>query len=52
MRLKEDSENIKTQHSKYQDQGIWSHNLMANKEGKSGTSDRFLFWGLKNHCGW
>ena len=24
---------------------------MANRKGKSGSSDRFYFWGLQNHCG-
>ena len=25
---------------------------MANRWGKSGSSDRFYFLGLQNHCGW
>ena len=25
---------------------------MANRRGKSGSNDRFYFFGLKNHCGW
>ena len=25
---------------------------MVNRRGKSGSSDRFLFLGLWNHCGW
>ena len=25
---------------------------MANRKGKSGSSDRFYFLGLQNHCGW
>ena len=25
---------------------------MANRRGKSGSSDRFSFLGLQNHCGW
>ena len=25
---------------------------MANRRGKSRSSDRFSFWGLQNHCGW
>ena len=33
---------LKTQHSKNQDHGIWSHHFMANKWGKSGSSDRFF----------
>ena len=26
--------------------------LMASRRGKSGSSDRFSFLGLQNHCGW
>ena len=36
--------------SENQDPGIWSHHSMANKRGKSGSSDRFYFIGLQNHC--
>ena len=25
---------------------------LANIKGKSGSSDRFYFLGLQNHCGW
>ena len=25
---------------------------MTNRRGKSGSSDRFYFLGLQNHCGW
>ena len=32
--------------------GIWSHHFMANRWGKSGSSERFSFLGLQNHCGW
>ena len=34
---------FKAQHSKNQDHGIWFHDFMANKWGKNGNSDRFLF---------
>ena len=27
-----------------------SHHFMANRRGKSGSSDRFYFLGLQNHC--
>ena len=27
---------LKTQHSKYEDHGIWSHHFMANRWGKNG----------------
>ena len=43
---------LKTQHSKNEDHGIWSHHFLANRRGKSGSSDRFYFIGLQNHCGW
>ena len=33
------------------DHGIWSHHFMANRRGKSGSSDRFYFLGFQNHCG-
>ena len=38
-----------TQHSKIQDHGNWSHHFMANRRGKSRSSDRFYFLGLQNH---
>ena len=28
------------------DHGIWSHQFMANRKGKCGSSDRFLLLGL------
>ena len=43
---------LKTQHSKNWDHGIWFHHFMANTLGKTGSSDRFYFLGLQNHCGW
>ena len=42
---------LKTQHSKNSDHGIWSHHLMVNRWGNNGSSDRFYFLGLQNHCG-
>ena len=39
------------QHSKNQDHSIWFHHFMANRRGKSGSSDRFYCLGLQNHCG-
>ena len=30
----------------------WSHHFMANRWGNNGTSDRFYFLGLQNHCRW
>ena len=29
---------------------IWSHHFKANRRAKSGSSDRFYFLGLQNHC--
>ena len=42
---------LKTQHSKDEDHGIWSHHFMANRRGNNGNSDRLYFPGLQNHCG-
>ena len=40
---------LKTPHSKNKNHGIWSHHFMANKRGKSGNSNRFLFsWAAKS----
>ena len=41
---------LKTEHSKNEDHGIWSHHFKAKRWGKSGSSDRFYFLGLQNHC--
>ena len=32
--------------------GNWPHCFMANKRGKGGSSDRFPFLSLQNHCRW
>ena len=52
MKVKEESEKagLKTQHSKNEDHGIWSHHFMANRWGNSGNSVRLYFLGLQNHC--
>ena len=40
--------NIKKKKKKEEeDQGIWSHHFMANRRGKSGSSDRLYFLGLQ-----
>ena len=53
MRVKEESEKAGLKHNiKNKDHGIWSHHFMANKRGKSGSSDRFYFFGLQSHCKW
>ena len=36
---------LKTQHSKNEDHGIWSHLFMANRWGNNGKSDRLYFGG-------
>ena len=54
MRVQEESEraglklNIKTN----KDHGIQPHYFMANRRGKSGSSDRLPLLGLYNHCRW
>ena len=54
MKVKEKSKKswLKTEHSKNEDHGIWSHHFMTNRWGKSRNSDRFYFLGLQNHCRW
>ena len=43
---------LKTQHSKYENHGIWSHNFIAYRWGNNRNSERLYFLGLHNHCGW
>ena len=43
---------LKTQHSKNEDRGIWSHHFMANRWGNNGNSDRLYFLGLQNRFKW
>ena len=38
---------LKTQHSKNEDHGIWSHHFMANRWGNNGNSDRLYLRGSK-----
>ena len=38
---------LKTQYSKNEDHGIWSHHFTANRWGDNGNSDRFYFLGLQ-----
>ena len=54
MKMKEESEKagLKLKHSKNEDDGIQSHNLIANRRGNSGNNDRPYFLGLQNHCSW
>ena len=39
---------LKTQHSKNEYHGIWSHHFMVNRWRNNGNSDRFYFLGLQN----
>ena len=49
IRVKRRVENwLKTQHSKNEDHGIWSHPFMANREKEETVAGYFL--GLQNHC--
>ena len=43
---------LKTQHSRNEEHGIWSHHFVANRWGNSGNSDILYFLGLQNHCRW
>ena len=47
MKVKEESEKagLKTQHSKNEDHGIWSHHFMENRWGNSENSERLYFGG-------
>ena len=47
MKVKEKSEKnwLKSQHSKKEDYGIWSHHFMENR-GNNGNSERLYFWAL------
>ena len=51
MKVKEESEKAGLTLKKLR-YGIWSQYFLANRRGKSGSSDRFYFLGLQNHCGW
>ena len=54
VKVKEEIEKswLKTQHSKYEDHGIWSHHFTAKRWGNSGKGDRLYFLELQNHCRW
>ena len=53
MSAKEESGKVgfKLNIKKNKDHGIWFHHFMANRRGKSGSSDRFYFLRLHYHCG-
>ena len=39
---------LKSQHSKDEDHGIWSHHFMANRWGNNGNSEKLYFWVSKS----
>ena len=43
---------LKTQNSRNENHGIWSHHFMANRFENNGNNDRLYFGGLKNYCRW
>ena len=56
VKVKEESKkvkvNVKSQHSRNEDRGIWPHHFIANRWGNNGNHDRLSFLGLQNHCRW
>ena len=50
MKVKEESEKswLKTQHSKTEDNGIWSHHFTANRWGENGNIERLFSWAPKS----
>ena len=54
IRVKEESEKagLKVNFQKNEDHGIWSHHFMADRRGKSGSSETFSVLGSQIHCGW
>jgi len=54
MEEKKESEkaDLKLNIQKNEDNGIWSHHFMENRQGNNGNSERLYFGGLQNHCRW
>ena len=50
MKVKEERNWLKAQHSENEDHGVRSHHFMGNRY--SGNSVRLYFSGLQNHCRW
>jgi len=52
VRVKEESEKafLKLNRKKVRTLPSGTINFMANQRGKSGSTDRFYFLGLRNHC--
>ena len=53
-KVKEESEKagLKLNIQKNEDHGIRTHDSITNRWGNNGSSDRFYFLGLQNHCRW
>ena len=51
MRVKEESEKAGLKFN-IEKTRIMASGFMANKSRKGGSSNRFPFHGLQNHCGW
>ena len=52
MKVKEENEKLKAQHSKNKDHGIQSPHFVANRWGNKGNSERLYFGALQNHYRW
>ena len=51
MKVKEESEKVHLKlNIQKTDHGIWSHHVMANRQGNNGNGDRLYFGGLQNHA--
>ena len=47
MKVKEESEKVGLKLNIKKDYGIWPHHFMANRRGRSGSSDRCYFLGME-----
>ena len=52
MKMKEESGKVGLKLNIQKTKIMVSHCFMANRRGKSGSSDRLYFGGLQNHCRW
>ena len=52
IRMKEESEKAGLKLNIQNTKIMTSSPITSNRRGKSGSSDRFYFLGLQNHCGW
>ena len=51
MSVKEEHEKAGLKLNTYENHGIQSHHIMANRWGNNGNSDRLYLLGFQNHCG-